>query len=115
MKEIFQVFTTILDVILLLLFLVAIFAIFGKYDFQVYYTVYITYFNCNFVHGLKQAKEWLIQFQWALTVGLTYPYNTFMTYDFLEYYAILPGLHKQNHLKLCNERSAYTALELSVS
>ena len=31
MKEIFQVFTTILDVILLLLFLVAIFAIFGKY------------------------------------------------------------------------------------
>ena len=32
MKEIFQVFITILDVILLLLFFVVVFAIFGKYD-----------------------------------------------------------------------------------
>jgi len=51
MKEIFQVFTTILDVILLLLFLVAIFAIFGKYDFQVYYTVHytVTVICCRFL------------------------------------------------------------------
>jgi len=57
MKEIFQVFTAILDVIFLLLFLVAIFAIFGKYDFQVCYTVYNSYCNCNFVDGLKQTRS----------------------------------------------------------
>jgi len=113
-----------------LLFLAAIFAIFGKYDFQVYCTVYNSYCNCIFVDSLKQNQGVVNTVSVSSHCRFNLPIFTFMTYEavyvllwnnighfccqkvrtqlpkngiggFLKYYAILPGLHKRILLKLC--------------